>query len=407
MDTRTSRSIVAMNVPEQGHLHRMLPVVAGLCDLGVKVHFFAHESARVAIEQTRACFVDLYAGRDMYKADAVSIPGPIRCVGFAGYFGEDVIRQVLPFQPKLVIHDSFAVIGRVIALHLKIPRVNMLAGHNPNPTRILTELNEDGPILVSEQCKTAVKYLRDRHGLSDTSPFSYFMDSGADLNLYSEPPEFLPPNQRDPFQPLEFFGSYWPHGSNIPDVDFFPCASDTTLDTRVYISFGTAVWRDFETEATTVLETLATALAVLQNVRVLISLGGHDKPGLAASLTHRNVRVESYVNQIQILQKTSIFITHHGLNSTHEAIYHCVPMVSCPFFADQPALATRCQELGIAVPLRSAKGNLTVHDVHQVMARVAANDESLRARLAEARTWEIAVIDQRPKVLNRIIAMMD
>ncbi len=46
-----------------------------------------------------------------------------------------------------------------------------------------------------------------------------------------------------------------------------------------------------------------------------------------------------------------MFVTHHGLKSTHEAIWQRVPMISYPFFGDQPALAALCQRLGLAVPL--------------------------------------------------------
>ena len=34
--------------------------------------------------------------------------------------------------------------------------------------------------------------------------------------------------------------------------------------------------------------------------------------------------------------KTKGFITHSGTNGTYEAIYHEVPMVGFPVFADQP-----------------------------------------------------------------------
>ncbi|CAK0742067.1 Glycosyltransferase family 1 protein [Gammaproteobacteria bacterium] len=401
------RGVVAMTVPGQGHLQRMLPVVAGLCDLGIPVHFFAHEGGRPQIEQAGAQFVDLYANREMDRADAASLPGPIRCVSFAGYYGDEVVRQVAPLQPRLVLHDTFAVIGRVVARHLSIPRVNMRAGHNLNPTRTLQELQRNGSIQISPQCQIAVRALRERHGLADASPFSYFMDDSAAFNVYSEPPEFLPPDQRRPFEPLAFFGSYWPEGAIIPEAAPSPYGPDSGVYMRVYISFGTAIWRDCEAEAVAVLDTLATALAELPNVRALISLGRHNPPGLATRLTRSNVRVESYVNQIHVLRESSVYITHHGLNSTHEAIYHGVPMISYPFFADQPVLAARCQELGLAVPLASGKGQpVTTNDVHRAVAKIVASGARLQVRLAEARAWELAVIEQRTEVLRRIVGLM-
>ena len=46
---------------------------------------------------------------------------------------------------------------------------------------------------------------------------------------------------------------------------------------------------------------------------------------------------------------TRLFITHAGLLSTQEAIYHGVPTVSVPIIADQDANAVRGVELGIGV----------------------------------------------------------
>ena len=54
--------------------------------------------------------------------------------------------------------------------------------------------------------------LRDEHGLADASPFSYVSGVSPDLNLYCEPPQFLQPDERRPFEPLAFIGSLWPDG---------------------------------------------------------------------------------------------------------------------------------------------------------------------------------------------------
>ena len=48
---------------------------------------------------------------------------------------------------------------------------------------------------------------------------------------------------------------------------------------------------------------------------------------------------------------THLFITHAGLLSTQESIYHGVPMIDIPIFGDQDFNAHRATELGIAVTL--------------------------------------------------------
>ena len=47
--------------------------------------------------------------------------------------------------------------------------------------------------------------------------------------------------------------------------------------------------------------------------------------------------------------KTKAFITHGGTNGIYEAIYHGVPMVGVPMFADQPDNIAHMKAKGAAV----------------------------------------------------------
>ena len=49
--------------------------------------------------------------------------------------------------------------------------------------------------------------------------------------------------------------------------------------------------------------------------------------------------------------KTRAFITHGGANGIYEAIYHGVPMVGIPLFADQPDNIAHMKTKGAAVRL--------------------------------------------------------
>jgi UDP:flavonoid glycosyltransferase YjiC (YdhE family) len=138
----------------------------------------------------------------------------------------------------------------------------------------------------------------------------------------------------------------------------------------------------------------------------LVSLGGGGPTEHMARLARRNVRVESYVDQWKALREASVYLTHQGLNSTHEAIFQGTPMISSPFFADQPSLAKRCQELGLAVPLVEVlRGRVDPGHISAALARVAAACDAMRSRLAEARRWELETIRGRPSVIERIVGL--
>ncbi|XP_012510956.1 PREDICTED: UDP-glucuronosyltransferase 2B17-like [Propithecus coquereli] len=65
----------------------------------------------------------------------------------------------------------------------------------------------------------------------------------------------------------------------------------------------------------------------------------------------RNTRLYKWLPQNDLLghPKTKAFITHGGANGIYEAIYHGVPMVGIPLFADQPDNIARMKSKGAAV----------------------------------------------------------
>ncbi|XP_064141815.1 UDP-glucuronosyltransferase 2B31-like isoform X3 [Loxodonta africana] len=66
-----------------------------------------------------------------------------------------------------------------------------------------------------------------------------------------------------------------------------------------------------------------------------------------------NTRLYKWIPQNDLLghPKTKAFITHGGANGIYEAIYHGIPMVGIPLFADQPENIVRVKVKGAAVSL--------------------------------------------------------
>ncbi|MFI5402362.1 MAG: glycosyltransferase [Planctomycetota bacterium] len=388
------RSVAFFCMPEPGHFQRMLPLVAGIAARGIKAHVFTHRDFRERAERAGGLFIDLFAKYP--PTDVASLPVPCRHVTFAGHYADDLRRDLEGLGVSLVVHDTFAVVGAVVARLLGIPRVNVCAGHNVQPARFLDALATDPRVKVAPECHRAVETLRTRHGIADASPFSYVTALSPHLNVCCEPPQFLDEEDRHAFEPLAFFGSL----QGGPEA---PAAPDPFGDARlkVYVSFGTVVWRYYAAEAMRALKAVADAFAARPDARVLISLGGADVDG--APLARPNVAVARYVDQRSVLRSADAYVTHHGLNSTHEAIFREVPMISCPFFWDQPGLAAKCERFGVAVPLAAApRAPVTQEDVGTAIGRLLDTGEPMRRSLSEAREWEIAVMANRSSVLQRI-----
>ena len=393
-----------------GHFKRLCPVIAGLSRRGFAVNVYTHRQFASDVARAGGNFHDLFAQYPLEDADGTSLPVPCRYVTHAAKFAEAISRDVATTKPSLVIHDLFAVIARVVANRLGLPRVNVCSGHNLAPQRFTEILQQDPRVSLAPECLLAADILRDSYGIADASPFCYVSTLSPLLNLYCEPPEFLNEDERHPFAPLAFFGS-------VPSADDADPGDPNALpwkgargkrELTAFVTFGTVIWRYYAADALRALTILTAAFARMDNVRAIVSLG---RAGIGAeqvaALSHANVSIESYVDQWRLLQKTDVLITHHGLNSTHEAIFHRVPMISYPFFWDQPALAARCQAFGLAVPLVAGlRGPIGEVDVHTALDRVAAGEGAMQSALARARQWELAVMANRPAVLQQLVDLM-
>jgi len=392
-------------MPERGHLQRLLPLIEGLSTRGRTVHVMTDARFASEVERAGGRFFDLFARFPLDAADATSLPVPSRYVSFAGAYAEAVTAQAAALAPGLILYDTFAVIAPLVGRRLEVPYVNVCAGHAAEPTRTVAALRNDPRVATSPECLAAVRRLREVHGLPGASPFSYVEALSPFLNVYCEPSQFLDEADRAAFEPLAFFGALAPEQRETrPAERLFPQAHARR---RIYVSFGTVIWRYFEPAACSALAVLSDVFAG-QDADVVMSLGAHalDR-ARRARLERPNVRVERYVDQWAVLKEADAFVTHHGLNSTHESIFHEVPMASYPFFGDQPALARRCQDLGLAVPLAGApQAPLEPERVRGALDRLAQGRLVFAGRLAEARSWELEVIAGRSAVLDRILALI-
>jgi MGT family glycosyltransferase len=404
---RPGTSAVVFAMVEYGHIKRLLPILSGLTRAGLRTHVFTMPAYQAEIENAGGLFIDLFRGRPLAEVDPLSAPTGCQNVSFAGRFAEQIAAEAAALKPSVVLHDTFAVIAVVVANHLGVPRVNICAGHNFPPETAWAALRHYPRIRISEDCWRAVRKLREKYGMPDASPFSYVTGTSSDLNLYCEPPQYLPEDRRGPFQPIAFVGSLSEEIISRAPSAISRFGEDAADKQRIYVCFGTIIWRYFTDAARSALEAIREAVADRPEISALVSLGRAQLGDWGQRMQLPNFRVESYVDQWGVLGASSVYITHHGLNSTHEAVFQGVPMISYPFFHDQPGMAKRCQELGIAVPLTGElRGPVTAADVHAALCRVAAQRECMRERLAEARQWELDVIAGRSGVIQRILNLV-
>ncbi len=392
-----------------GHLRRLLPLIAGVVARGWTAHVFTDRRFESEVRAAGGQLVDLFGKYPQDAADAESFPIALRSVAYAGHYAAVVQRNLELLRPALVVYDTFAMVGRVVAARMGLPYVNVCAGHNVEPGRFQRILAADPRVVVSTRCLEAVEILRTHLGVADASPFSYVSGLSPHLNIYGEPPEFLTASERHIFEPVGFYGSL-PAAEEIARrarLTHPPVFKGEPSAFRLYVSFGTVVWRSYAAEALAALEAIAAAVRRRPGVQVIMSLGGATvEAERVRKLQAGNVTVTDFVPQWAVLAEANAFITHHGLNSTHEAIFNRVPMLSYPFFWDQPALAAKCQAFGIAMPLAATpREAITADTVHSALDRLIGGMDVLRARLEVVRGHELRVMAGREAVLNRMLAL--
>lgn len=93
-----------------------------------------------------------------------------------------------------------------------------------------------------------------------------------------------------------------------------------------------------------------------------------------------NISLFEVLPQMEILQKTSLFITHGGFSSVREALFFGVPMIVFPCWLDQFGNAARIvyHNVGIRGNIKKVTPAMITKYIHQVM-----NDNSLHGSVKE------------------------
>jgi MGT family glycosyltransferase len=371
------RHLALVSVAGYGHVNPTLPLVAELVRRGWRLSYATHERFARAVADAGATLVPTQG--DMPAPPPFTDFDPDRFAdllqGFVADARVDVPRLEAHFQrdpPQAVCYDSASLTGRVLAGRLGLPDValvpNLASNEQFSPFSgfVSSFLGQDQPAL--QRARQAMQDYAAEQGLEPQ--MGPMRGPPASLNIVFVPREFQP--AADTFDARFCFVGPSP-GRREEDPGWLPAADGRPV---LFISLGTA-FNDRPAFFRMCLQAFGDGAW-----QVAMAVGDRVDAGELEPVPG-NVEVRPSFPQLAVLRHAGVFVSHAGMNSTMEALYEAVPLVTVPQMPEQEANARRVEELGLGRRLDPLQ--LTPERLRAAVDEVAA-DQRIRANLATMRT---------------------
>lgn len=207
------------------------------------------------------------------------------------------------------------------------------------------------------------------------------------------PAEFDFPNRKLP-SCFHYTGPFTDPEARTP-VDF-PWERISSDQPLIYASMGT-----LQNGVKSVFRTIAEACAGL-GAQLVVSLGGGVAPEDLRPLAGRPIVVQ-YAPQLELVRRSSLIITHGGLNTVLEALTLGVPLVAIPVSNDQPGIGARILWTGTgeAIPVQ----RLTKQKLRRAVCAVLREPGYRRAaRWLQARIADTNGLERASNIVTQALS---
>ena len=362
--------IVFFCIPAWGHTNPTVEVVRQLTDMGQQVRYYSFAPFREKLEA---------AGAEVICCDEALPPQPKdldKKVGrdFAALvemvtettltLEEQVCRELEEFQPDVAVSDSVCFWGKLFAKKLGIPYVCSTTTFAFNQHSAQMMKPKAGELLRSllgaSRIGRKMALLR-QHG--------YPVEKVTDLLQNDNETNTIVYTSRE-FQPMaETFSEHYAFvGPSVPEREEPVGDKSRPL---VYISLGT-VMHDRKCFCRNCVEALAD-----MDVDAVLSVGTAENLEALGQLPP-NIQAAEQVDQLSVLRRADVFLTHCGMNSASEAIWYGVPTVLDPQQSEEAAVADRMEELGMGLRLRSEDPAYIREALERVLAEPSYKEQTDR-----------------------------
>ena len=353
--------IVFFCIPAHGHTNPTLGVVKELVSRGHQVWYYSYDLFREKIQATGATYVSC----DPYDAELRLSPGDAARLGqdlalstrvltdTALALDSTVCAHMKQLQPDCIVADSMAVWGKAVALKLGIPFVSSTTtfAFNRHSAKIMKQSAGElvRMLFAMPRIQKDVNRLRQA-GYPVNSILDILQNDDNTHTVVYTSPEFQPCAHT-------FSDKYAFVGPSLR-----PATTDVRKirDTLVYISMGTV-----NNAMLPLYRQLVSQLSGT-GYQVILSVGDRVSPQALGPLPEQ-ISVFPQVDQIAVLQKADVFLSHGGMNSVSESLYYGVPLVLLPQTKEQQGVTEQVCRLGAGLRPRDAKGPALLSAIRTVL----------------------------------------
>lgn len=339
---------IFFNIPAQGHINPALPVIRELLQRGEQVICVNTEGMRAIHEAIGATFA---AYPELSKIDKLMNNAGGTIAGNAlelVKIGEQIMPWVLELlereKPDYVIFDSLCSWAKQATEKLGIRAAGSIStfvfepGAMP-PVPVSSMLSMAASIISRMPAYWQVaSRMKKKFGVEGVGLAGAVGGTGT-FNVVYTSALFQPGSDK-------LKGKYAFVG---PSIAPRPASSDFPFEAIrrspvIYISLGT-----INNEKPEFYQQCFTAFADYDAQFILSAGKKTDIPAMGS--IPANFIVKNFVPQLEVLQRSDLFITHGGMNSVHEGLYYNVPLVVIPQQFEQSIVAQQVVKLGAGIAL--------------------------------------------------------
>lgn len=338
------KKIAFFCIPAHGHTNPMLPVAAELVNRGNTVRFYSFNEFEKKIRATGAEYIscDSYlpelteqeeAGLKNVSTTEMTVQDIRITLSMDGFLEE----EFKTFQPDIVYTDSVCFWGKLNAWKHNVPMVVSTSTFAFN--QMSSQYMKNTPKEMADMVFGLPRVSRE---LKKLEPYGYHVKGVFSLITNDNSTDTVVYTSRR-FQP--YAESFSDHYAFVGPSVFSNAVWDKEKGRPlIYISMGTVIndRPDFYSKCIHALKNL--------NADVIISCGNAIDREALRTLPD-NIQVHPYVDQLEVLSKADVFITHCGMNSVSESLYMATPMVLYPQTSEQKAVARRVTEIDAGIML--------------------------------------------------------